>query len=106
MTLGIAGVVTGLLTVRAATNRTAGQDVPHFVRRLGGESLVGFIPNSLILWIALSVVVIVGLRRSGYGRMLYAYGDNPMAMRLAGVRSGQLLTLTYPLCRLLAAGAG
>jgi ribose transport system permease protein len=106
MTLGIAGVVTGLLTVRAATNRTAGQDVPHFVRQVGGESLVGFIPNSLILWIAVSVIVIVGLRRSGYGRMLYAYGDNPMAMRLAGVRSWQLLTVTYTLCGLLAAVAG
>jgi ribose transport system permease protein len=106
MTLGIAGIVTGLLTVRAATNRTAGQDVPHFVRQVGGEPLVGFVPNSLLLWIALSVVLIVGLRRSGYGRMLYAYGDNPMAMRLAGVRSWQLLTLTYALCGLLAAVAG
>jgi ribose transport system permease protein len=106
MTLGIAGIVTGLLTVRAATNRNAGQNVPHFVRQVGGEPLVGFIPNSLLLWIALSVVVIVGLRRSGYGRMLYAYGDNPMAMRLAGVRSWQLLTVTYTLCGLLAAVAG
>ena len=41
------------------------------------------------------MIVIVGLRRSGFGRMLYAYGDNPMAMRLAGVRSWQLLTVTY-----------
>jgi ribose transport system permease protein len=106
MTLGIAGIVTGLLTVRAATNRTAGQDVPHFVRQVGGEPLVGFVPNSLILWIVLSVILIVGLRRSGYGRMLYAYGDNPMAMRLAGVRSWQLLTVTYTLCGLLAAVAG
>jgi ribose transport system permease protein len=38
--------------------------------------------------------------------MLYAYGDNPMAMRLAGVRSWQLLTVTYALCGLLAAVAG
>jgi ribose transport system permease protein len=106
MTLGIAGIITGLLTVRAASNRTAGQDVPHVVRQLGGEPLVGVIPNSLILWIVLSVLVIVGLRRSGYGRMLYAYGDNPMAMRLAGVRSWQLLTVTYTLCGLLAAVAG
>jgi ribose transport system permease protein len=106
MTLGIAGIVTGLLTVQAASNRSAGQNVPHFVRQVGGEPLVGFIPNSLLLWIALSVVVIVGLRRSGYGRMLYAYGDNPMAMRLAGVRSWQLLTVTYTLCGLLAAVAG
>jgi ribose transport system permease protein len=106
MTLGIAGIVTGLLTVRAATNRLSGTDVPPFVRKVGGEPLVGFVPNSLILWIVLSVVVIVGLRRFGFGRMLYAYGDNPMAMRLAGVRSWQLLTITYTLCGLLAAISG
>ena len=106
MTLGIAGIVTGLLTVRAATNRLSGTDVPPFVRKVGGEPLVGFVPNSLLLWIAVSILMIVGLRRSGYGRMLYAYGDNPMAMRLAGVRSWQLLTVTYALCGLLAAVAG
>ena len=106
MTLGIAGIVTGLLTVRAATNRTAGTDVPPFVRELGGEPLVGFVPNSLILWVVVSVIMIVGLRRSGFGRMLYAYGDNPTAMRLAGVRAWQLLLVTYTLCGLLAAVAG
>jgi ribose transport system permease protein len=106
MTLGIAGVVTGLLTVQAGTNRTGGTDVPPFVRKLGGESLVGFVPNSLLLWIAVSVALILVLRRFGYGRMLYAYGDNPMAMRLAGVRAWQLLLATYALCGLLAAVAG
>jgi ribose transport system permease protein len=106
MTLGIAGVVTGLLTVRAAVNRTAGQEVPPFVRKVGGESLVGFVPNSLLLWIAVSAILILVLRRSGYGRMLYAYGDNPMAMRLAGMRAWQLLLVTYALCGLLAAIAG
>ena len=106
MTLGIAGIVTGLLTVRAAVNRASGTHVPQFVRDVGGEPLVGFVPNSLIVWVVLSVVVIVGLRRSGYGRMLYAYGDNPMAMRLAGVRSWQLLLVTYTICGVLAAVAG
>jgi ribose transport system permease protein len=106
MTLGIAGIVTGLLTVRAAVNRASGTHVPQFVRDVGGEPLVGFVPNSLIVWIVLSVVVIVGLRRSGFGRMLYAYGDNPMAMRLAGVRSWQLLLVTYTICGVLAAVAG
>jgi ribose transport system permease protein len=106
MTLGVAGVITGLLTVRAATNRTSGTDVPPFVRTLGGESLVGFVPNSLLLWIAVSVALILILRRSGYGRMLYGYGDNPVAMRLAGLRAWQLLLATYTLCALLAAVAG
>jgi ribose transport system permease protein len=106
MTLGIAGVVTGLLTVRAAVRRASGTDVPPFVRKLGGESLVGFVPNSLLLWAAVSVVIILVLRRTGYGRMLYAYGDNPMAVRLAGMRAWQLLLVTYALCGLLAAVAG
>jgi ribose transport system permease protein len=106
MTLGIAGVVTGLLTVRAAVNRTAGHDVPSFVRTLGGEPLVGFVPNSLLLWVGLSVILVLVLRRTGYGRMLYAYGDNPIATRLAGVRAWQLLLVTYVLCGMLASVAG
>jgi ribose transport system permease protein len=106
MTLGIAGVITGLLTVKAAENRTSGTNVPAFVRKVGGEGLVGFVPNSLLLWAVVAVVLILVLRRTGYGRMLYAYGDNPMAMRLAGVRAWQLLLFTYTLCSLLAAVAG
>jgi ribose transport system permease protein len=106
MTLGMAGIVTGLLTVQAAENRTGGTDVPHFVRQLGGESLVGFVPNSLVLWAVLSAIVILALRRSGYGRMLYAYGNNPAAMRLAGMRAWQLLCGTYVIIGLLAAIAG
>src|SRR2546423_14691219 len=46
MTLGVAGVITGLLTVRAAVRRTSGTDVPPFVRKPGGEGLAGFVPNS------------------------------------------------------------
>jgi ribose transport system permease protein len=111
MTLGMAGIVTGLLTVQAAQNRTGGTAVPSFVRKIGGESLfhkgsLDFIPNSLILWIVVSALLIVVLRRTGYGRMLYAYGNNPQAMRLAGMRSWQLLTGTYVLIGLLAAVSG
>jgi ribose transport system permease protein len=106
MTLGMAGIVTGLLTVEAAENRTGGTDVPSLVRTVGGESLVGFVPNSLILWIVVSAVLILALRRSGYGRMLYAYGNNPQAMRLAGIRAWQLLTGTYVIVGLLSAISG
>jgi ribose transport system permease protein len=111
MTLGMAGIVTGLLTVQAAQNRTGGTEVPSIVRKIGGEPLFGkgsldFIPNSLILWIVVSALLILGLRRTGYGRMLYAYGNNPQAMRLAGMRAWQLLTGTYVVIGLLSAIAG
>ncbi len=111
MTLGMAGIVTGLLTVQAAQNRTGGTEVPSLVRRIGGEPLFGrgsldFIPTSLIVWIVVAAILILALRRTGYGRMLYAYGNNPQAMRLAGVRAWQLLVGTYVLVGLLAAVAG
>lgn len=111
MTLGMGSIVTGLLTIRAGQNRTGGTDVPSVVRKIGGEPLFGkgsldFIPNSLLLWIVVSVILILVLRRTGYGRMLYAYGNNPQAMRLAGMRSWQLLTGTYVIIGLLAAVSG
>jgi ribose transport system permease protein len=107
MTLGMAGIVIGLLTVRAQSFVTGVPLVPDFVQQLGAGSLIGSaIPKSLLLWAGLSALIILGLRRSGYGRMLYAFGDNPTAVRLAGVRSWQLLIVTYALCGMFSAIAG
>jgi ribose transport system permease protein len=106
MTLGMATVVIGFLTVRAQSFVTGVPLVPDFVHELGAGSLVGDIPKSLILWALISAALILGLRRSGYGRMLYGYGDNPTAVRLAGLRSSRLLIVTYALCGMLASVAG
>ena len=48
----------------------------------------------------------LGLSRSGLGRMIYAVGDNPVACRLAGVRVWQVLLAVYVLSGLFAAIAG
>ena len=53
-----------------------------------------------------AALILLGLRYSGYGRMLYAVGDNPIACRLAGVRVWQVLLVTYILCSILAAIGG
>lgn len=52
------------------------------------------------------MIVIVGLRRTGLGRMVYAIGDNPVAARLAGVRGWQVLLAVYLIAGILAAVAG
>ena len=54
----------------------------------------------------LAVVILLGLRRTGYGRMLYAIGDNPIAARLSGARAWQVLVVLYIISALLAAVAG
>jgi ribose transport system permease protein len=64
------------------------------------------IPNSVLLWAPVAVLILLGLRYSGYGRMLYAVGDNPLACRLAGVRVWQVLLVVYVLCAILAAIGG
>jgi ribose transport system permease protein len=106
MTLGMGSVVIGILTVRAQDFVTGAPAVPNFVNDLATGSLLGDIPKSVLLWGGLSVLVILGLRHSGFGRMLYAYGDNPTAVRLAGVRSWQLLIAVYALCGVCAAIGG
>ena len=106
MTLGMGSIVIGILTVRAQSFVTGAPAVPGFVNELATGSLVGDIPKSVLLWGGLSAVVILGLKYSGYGRMLYAYGDNPLAVRLAGTRSWQLLLATYALCGMCAAIGG
>jgi ribose transport system permease protein len=103
----MSAIVIGLLTVSAQSFVTGVPLVPTFVRDLSAGNLIGdVIPNSFLLWAAIGALIILGLRYSGYGRMLYAVGDNPLACRLAGVRVWQVLVVAYVLCGILAAVAG
>jgi len=107
MTLGMASIVAGYLTVSAQSFVTGVPLVPDFVRELAVGNLIGeAIPKSLLLWAPVAVIILLGLRYSGYGRTLYAVGDNPIACRLAGVRVWQVLLVTYVLCSILAAIGG
>jgi ribose transport system permease protein len=107
MTLGMAGIVSGLLTVSAQSFVTGVPLVPTFVRDLASGHLIGeVIPNSILLWAPVAALILLGLRYSGYGRMLYAVGDNKLACRLAGVRVWQVLLVVYVLCAILAAIGG
>ena len=104
MTLGISTITLGLLTVQAQKQFTA--LVPNFVVTLGSARFLTYIPYDLLVWGPVAVVIILGLRYSGIGRMIYAVGDNPAASRLAGVRNWQVLLVVYALSGMLAAASG
>ena len=74
--------------------------------RLFAGKLLGGIPNDLLLWAPIAVAVILALRALGFGRLLYAVGDNAEACHLAGIRVWRVLLVNYALCGLLAAIAG
>ena len=80
--------------------------MPTELRTLGTGLTADVIPNNLAVFVPVAVVVILLLKRTGYGRMLYAIGDNPVAARLSGVRSWQVLVVLYVISGLLAAIAG
>ena len=106
MTISMSLIVSGAVNVYARMNIAGGTRVPPEITWLGGQDLLGFLPNSLIVFIPVAALVLVGLRRFGYGRLLYAVGDNETAARLAGVRVGNVLVVLYVISALLAGIAG
>ena len=106
MTISMSLVVSGAVNVYARANIAGGTRVPPEITWLGGQSLFGFLPNSLLLFVPLATLILFGLRRFGYGRLLYAVGDNEIASRLAGVRVSAVLVVLYLISGLLAGVAG
>jgi ribose transport system permease protein len=106
MTLGMSLVVLGLMSVYQLLMVQSGVLIPDAIKWLGSGISLGFVPNNLVVFVPLAIVIVIGLRRSGYGRLLFAVGDNPIAARLAGTRVWQVLLALYVLSALLAAVAG
>ena len=105
MTLGISMITLGLLTV-------LGAEAVHRARpALRRHARLGAVPaptsrTTCCVWAPISALIILGLRYSGIGRMIYAVGDNPVASRLAGVRVWQVQLFVYAACGVLSALAG
>ena len=106
MTISMSLIVSGAVNVYARANITGGTRVPPEISWLGGQTLFGFLPNSLLVFVPVALLVLAALRRFGYGRLLYAVGDNETAARLAGVRVGHVLVVLYLISGVLAGVAG
>jgi ribose transport system permease protein len=106
MTLGVSLVVLGLANVWQIQTVTSGVGVAKEIRTLGSGLAFDVIPYNLIVFVSVAALILLGLRRTGFGRLLYAIGDNPVAARLSGARSWQILIVLYVISALLAAIAG
>jgi ribose transport system permease protein len=106
MTLAMSLVVLGLANVWQLQRVQTGSGVPTAFRDLGASMIGDVVPRNLIAFVPLALVVLFILRRTGFGRLLYAIGDNPVASRLSGAKSWQVLTALYVLSAVLAGIAG
>jgi ribose transport system permease protein len=106
MTLGMGLVVLGLANVWQLQMVQTGSGVPSEFRLIGSGRAFDIVPYSLLVFVPLAGLILLGLRRTGYGRLLYAIGDNPVAARLSGARAWQVLIVLYVISALMAGIAG
>jgi ribose transport system permease protein len=106
MTLGMSLIILGFANVWQRWFVKTGAGVPPEFRWIGSGTLWDVIPFSLLVWVPLILLLAFMLKRTGYGRQLYAIGDNPVASRLAGARSWQVIVVLYVLSAVLAGIAG
>lgn len=104
MTLGMTGVVQGLILV--VTQGRVDGGVPPALNGLISASPVFGIPGVVFVWALLGVAMWLVLWRTGYGRRLFAVGVNRTTARLSGVRVPRVVVLTYALSGMLAALGG
>ena len=83
-----------------------GQTVMMFGFEWLGTAQPFSIPLPIIIFAILAVIGVITLRRTSYGRSLYAIGANPNAARVVGIRSNRILFITFVLSSVSAALAG
>jgi len=107
MTLAMAGILLGLFTAWTQTILQGSTQVAALIKTLGAGSFFGNrVPYSVLVWALLAIGLIWLLRRSGWGRLLYAVGDNEVAVRLAGVRVWQVRITAYAVAGVLSSISG
>lgn len=104
MTLGMNAVLAGFTLVY--TNGTPQGEAPGFARDLAVGRIGGVLPWALIFWALFSAGLVFLLRRTVYGKRLYAIGNNAKASYLSGVPVRRVLVMTYALCGLCAGIGG
>ena len=106
MTLGTGLMTGGIMIVYSQQMMASQPHVPQIIQTLGAGKVAAFVPVDLFLWIVIGGLILFGLHRTGFGRLVYAVGDNREACHLSGVRVWRVLFVDYLLCAVLASITG
>jgi ribose transport system permease protein len=104
MTLGMSGVVTGLILVTQHGNVSGA--VSPLMTRLIARPLVLGIPGAIIIWIVFAGLMWLLLERTAFGKYLFAIGTNRTTARLSGVSVIGMVLATYTLAGALSGLGG
>ena len=103
-TLGVTSVLRGLMVAR--TGGFAPQtDATPLMRFLAAGRVAG-IPVALFVWAAVSVLIVVILNRTAFGRSIYSTGAREAAAYLSGIRTRLIIIGAFMGSGMCAALAG
>lgn len=94
MTIAVSSLVNGV-TLISVSGAPKGRASP-FLERMGAGSFSGM-PSMVWIWIFMTILVVVFLRKSVVGRQIYHLGTNDVAARYSGIRTARVRTTVYVL---------
>jgi ribose transport system permease protein len=103
VTLGMLGIARGAVLV--LTDAKTVQPLPDSFANIANGDFLG-LPNLLWMLIVVLLATSFVLRRTVFGRYIYAVGSNPESARLAGVPVTRVLVSVYAIAGFLAAFGG
>ncbi len=113
MTLGmgfaVAGGVQIITSIGSQFSGNVFGTVPPWLSNFAAMNGTTFglaVPPTILLWIVLSLIVVIALRYSAYGRYIYALGGNRVSARLIGISEFKYWTLAYIISGAFAALTG
>ncbi len=104
MTLGMSGVVTGLILVVQHGN-VSGAVSPLMTRVIARPVFLG-IPGAIIIWVIFGALMWLLMERTAFGKSLFAIGTNRVTARLSGVNVTGMVLATYALAGALSGFGG
>lgn len=102
--LGVMSLVTGITYLY--TRGFARGSAPRVISYFGHGKLFGFLPVAVLLWAVIAAVTIYVLRKTAFGRYIFACGANPKAAYMAGINPDRILFFVYMISGFLTAISG
>jgi ribose transport system permease protein len=104
VTIGTASLLHGLAQIWSSGQSQTIYNY-HWVVTVGEGSALG-VPYTVYVAVAIFVLALLLLRYTGFGRMVYAVGGNPVAAQLAGINVSGVRIAVYTVSATLAGLAG
>lgn len=103
MTLGMNTILQGVVT--GLTSGSIVGNAPEVLKFLATGTFCG-VSVAFLFWIVLIILTLLLLRKTGYGRALYALGNNRVVANFSGIRVKRTEAIAYGISGMSAAMAG